>query len=240
MKYLEIMLLGAIGTIFIFGCKKEKPTPSFTINGILLESTSNPTPVSNFKMNLYQKESVGIIGSIAGLSQYFFTKSDGSFEVTYEKQVGTGFSESGVNSKPISISTNDQIQYNNFYMRWSPLTANKDTNLGTHYLLKNIDRLIIQIKFNRILNLNDTIWVKTENGNVVNEKVVIGPQQIGNTIPLDTIYQYKTSKFFISTQKYYAVLRSFYFRYNNQVYSLEPSLELPIGDENFRKWIIEF
>ena len=136
--------------MLLFSCKKEKLNPTFTIKGILLESTSNPIPINNFRMNLYQKESVGIIGSISGLSQLFVTNTDGSFLAIYEKQKGTGFSENGTNTNSISISTDDPIQYKDFNMGWYPLPANKDTNLGTHYLLKNIDRLIIQIKFNRI------------------------------------------------------------------------------------------
>ncbi|HEY8689011.1 MAG TPA: hypothetical protein VIM07_07240 [Chitinophagaceae bacterium] len=109
-------------------------TKNYIVSGRLLESSSNPIPVKNYKLYATQKDDYALLGSVAGLRIYFQTDINGFFSLKYIPLKGTGLFAGTPNGYPLAIEGVDTMQYKNVYFYLYPIPANKDTSLNNLYL----------------------------------------------------------------------------------------------------------
>src|SRR5438128_156635 len=111
MKCIAILLT----VVLLTGCKKNRADKTYTIQGQILESSSNPTPVSNYTLSFYQRSNSGLLGGVSGLDTTAKTGNDGKFTFQYNPNKNYGFSQGGTNSNEISFTGVDTIKYKGLY-----------------------------------------------------------------------------------------------------------------------------
>ena len=96
--------------VFLFimtmiGCKKSVTNKVTTISGKLLESSSNPIPVSGYKLTLNQNQVLSPFGSYSGIEQTVKTDNDGKFSFSYSLKTGSGVGSGNTNPNILYISS---------------------------------------------------------------------------------------------------------------------------------------
>jgi len=137
------------------GCEKDGPTETIVpIKGRLLYSSSDPRPVPNFRLGVYE--------SVSGNSDYFWpdlgplkiitTDGNGNFDDEISI-VDRPIVVNGVEVSPISLagidSTVNSFVCNNFYTGGD----------GTFFMYKKIDTAYIVLTDSININANDTILI---------------------------------------------------------------------------------
>ena len=219
----------------LLSCKKDINDLKFTITGRIVESSSNPTPISNYKIQINQRDDYGIFGGVSGINSTFETDGNGNFTIIYTPKKGTGFNSGHPNSYPLSVTGIDTIKYKGLSPDWYPVPANKDTALNTIYLYKKIEKFVRKIQFDSALGNNDSLEVITSTAYRSTYKTLYGPIPVGTLLTLDTINQFKVERFNIHTGSYSvtSVLKK-------PSYQQNFSLTLPIGDEVFREQLLYY
>lgn len=212
------------------GCKKDKQSlPAYTISGQLLESSSNPVPVTGYRLASSQK-SINSIGGLDYYSHSAITNTEGRFNIAYTPEANTLFNSGSINWNDI------EIYGSSFEATWRSVRANIDTNLNTIYLYKKIDRLVRKVQFNIPLNSGEVLHIKNYDWHMEeNYKTLAGPVLSGTLITLDTITGFKVSKFNLATQGYF-ISGALYTSSN----SAFPSFDLPAGDESLREIVLVY
>lgn len=237
----EVMnrFLIAISSILLFvicSCKKDLPYRNYTISGRLLESSSNPVPIKNYKFEISQPDDYGLYGGVSGIKKEFQTDANGAFLISYTPEKSYGlFSSGGVNTFPLSIAGIDTNMYKELYPAWYPITSNKDTALNTIFLFKKIGKFVRKVQLNVALSNNDSLEVITSTAYQSSYKTIYGPIPAGTLLMLDTINEFKVERFNITSGNYFAtsVLKK-------PSYQSNFSLILPIGDEAYREQLLVY
>jgi hypothetical protein len=116
--------------LYLISCRKNVQEGTNFIQGQLLESSSNPIPITNYTLHFYQKSTLGLIGGQLGLDQDIKTDNNGNFNFTYNKTRNYGASSGGVNEENISIYGFEDIsQIPSFQPVWLPIKSATDVNL---------------------------------------------------------------------------------------------------------------
>ena len=237
MKNLNFIAVFVLMTITFINCRKpiaENKSNTYTITGKILESTGNPVPISNLSLNAYQKTVLGFLGSQKGFSLNTKTESDGTFKISYIAEKGIGTFSLSYNNEPINISSDSVIPNTNTYFYLNYIPALKDTNIGNQYVYKNIETFVRKIKLNTMLAANDTLFL-TAGSPIV--RTVLGPKPVGTIIIVDVITQFKTSNYDFINNKYFT---NAFIRKSSLNFIKDYKLELPIGDEIYREWIMDW
>lgn len=187
-------------TVLLFVCCKKDRKLRFTIEGQLLESSSNPRVITDYEIQISQSSQTGIFGSVSGILQTAKTGIDGRFTITYSSGRDYGFVTTGVNRNSIFINGVDNMQYPDIRPQWRELPSSIDTNLNILYLYKKIDTLIIKVNFINALITNDTLALRP--GNSGDYSYLAGPITAGQTIAIDTLLNIKLSSFYIPRNIY--------------------------------------
>ncbi len=93
--------------ILICSCKKDL-LPKYTISGRLLESSSNPIPIKNYKLQVSQRDDFGLFGGVSGITKEFQTDGNGNFLITYIPSKSSGLIQGSINGFPLSITGIDR------------------------------------------------------------------------------------------------------------------------------------
>jgi hypothetical protein len=218
-------LIIAVLFITITGCRKEGPL-LYTIQGQIIESTSNPVPVKNYDIFFYQSAANIFLGGVSGIEQMIKTDNNGNFLLKYDPAQNYGFSSGGINDNTISISGVDTIQFRGLYPRWSPIASAVNINLGKLYLYKKIDRLIRKIKFDSSLLAGESVDIMTTNANSSIRKTITGPVPAGTFLTVDTIYNCRLSYFNLTDKTYSLTVNLIKLQSNKYTVYI-----LPVGDE---------
>ncbi len=200
--YRFLISLSLIGLIVVCGCKKDLSS-KYTISGRLLESSSNPIPIKNYKLQVSQRDDYGLFGGVSGLTKEFETDANGFFSLSYTPNKSTGLSSGGINTYPLSITGIDTINYKELYSSWYPITANKDTSLNIIFLFKKIEKFVRKVQFNSALSSNDSLEVITSTAYRSTYKTLFGPILPGTLLVIDTINQFKVERLNITSGNYY-------------------------------------
>ena len=214
----------------IISCKKNITSKMTTISGKLLESSSNPIPVNNYKLTLNQNQVLSPFGSFSGIEQTVTTDNDGNFSFSYSLKTGSGVGSGSTNPNPLYISSYDTVKYRNLYPEFNPISVSIDTNLNTFYLYKKIVKLVRKVKFDNSLNSGEVLQVITPEIAGTQSKNLNGPIAAGTILTIDTISNYKISRLNLQTKKYtlLSVLKK-------PMYQTDLNIFLDIGDENYRE-----
>jgi hypothetical protein len=212
--------------VLLFGCKKDRDNGKYTLSGRLLESSSNPVPIKNYKLHVSQKDVIGLFGSAFGVDKDFETDANGFFSLS--------FSPDGSNPYTMYITGVDTNSYKDLYPFWTPLSPDKDTSLTTIYLFKKIETFVLKIQFNELLESNDSLEAITHKAYRSNYRTIHGPVAAG-TILYDTVSNFIAEQYFLNTNTYAGscVLRKEY-------YQSDFKLELPPGDEVYREELLVY
>lgn len=234
------MRLYKILFVFLFfatlmSCKKNVTNKVNTISGRLLESSSNPTPVANYKLTLNQNRVLSPFGSFTGIEQTITTDNDGKFSFSYSLKRGSGLASGSTNSNRLYIDSYDTLKFRNLYPEFNPISVNVDTNFNTFYLYKKIDKLVRKVKFDNPLNSGEVLEVITSDAGGAQYKNLTGPISAGTTLIVDTIINYKISRLNLQTKKYsiLSVLQKPMFQNDLNIF-------LDIGDENYREILMTY
>ena len=230
-KFLFIFLI----IITIISCKKNVTNKVTTIVGRLLESSSNPIPVSSYQLTLNQNQLLSPFGSYSGIEQTVATDIDGKFSFSYSLKTGSGVGSGSTNPNTLYISSFDTLQYRNLYPEFNPISVSVDTNFNNFYLYKKIDKLVRKVKFDNPLNSGEVLQIITTDAAGAQYKNLNGPIAAGTTIIVDTISNYKISRFNLQTKKYTvtSVLKK-------PMYQKDLNIFLEIGDENYREILMTY
>ena len=184
------------------GAKKEK-IPRYTISGILLECSSHPVPVADFEFVLTQSDDFGLPGGVPGTEEYFKTGASGIFSVSYTPKKGSGISTGRKNNNYLSIVgvKMETAPYAYYHPDWRPISANKDTAMGTMYLYKKISSYVRTIEFKEALGSGDSLEVITASAPLNYYKYLKGPINAG-TIYKDTLKPVRLELFNLNTREY--------------------------------------
>lgn len=195
MRYFLFILV-----LFLFmACKKDRKL-RFTITGQLLESSRNRNPVANYELELLQGPQPGLLGNTSGIKQKVITDALGKFVITYSSGRDYGFVTTGVNRKTFLLRGTDNTQYTDIKPRWTDIPSRVDTALNILYLYKQIDTLVIKVKFTKDLAVNDTLRLRPETHQFNLD--IPGPVMAGQTIAVDTLLNLRLSSFSIPINKY--------------------------------------
>jgi hypothetical protein len=138
------------------GCKKDENSQvTIPIKGRLLQSSSNPVPVSNYRLGIYEP--------LTGGKEYFFpdlgplnivtTDNNGNFEgeitMDYYPVVVNGESVEAYSLAGIDSSVNSFV-VNNFY----------DDGNGNIFMYKKIDQVYLAIEDSVAINPTDSIFIR--------------------------------------------------------------------------------
>ena len=216
-------------------CKKQRIDKIYSIEGQVLESTSNPIPVSEYAIYFSQTTNRGLLGGVYGLESTIKTGIDGKFKFQYDPTRNYGLSTGGTNPNKIYIYGIDSIKYNRIGSAWYPVTSSIDTNLKTIYLFKNIQTLVRKIQFNNSLNMGETLNVISPDSSGSNYKLITGPISAGTILNVDTIRNCKLSTFNLLTKEY-----NFTITLTKPSYHTYLSIVMPQGDELFREVLITY
>ncbi len=230
-----LISLSSVVLIFFCGCKKNLSTNKYTISGTLLESSSNPIPIKNYKLQISQRDDYGLFGGVSGLTKDFTTDANGSFLVSYTPNKSTGLSSGNINTYPLSITGIDTNNYKGLFPYWYPITANMDTSLNTIFLFKKIEKFVRKIQFNLALSNNDSLEVITSTAYRSTYKTIYGPVSVGTLLVLDTINGFKVERLNITSKSYYttSVLKK-------PSYQRNFNLILLPGDEDYREQLLVY
>ena len=189
--------------LFLFtACKKEKAGKIFTIKGLIVESTSNPVPVSNYRLRIYQSDDSGLFGGVSGFDENIHTGSDGRFSFKYTPNQNYGFSSGASNPNDVRLTGMDSLQYKDLYPSWSPIPALKDINLDTFYLYKKIKTIVRKIQFDNQLNDGENLEIITSNSPRYDYKTITGPIAAGTTVTLDPILNCRLTSYHFTNKEY--------------------------------------
>ena len=191
-----------IMTCLLISCKKEEAGKVFTIKGMIVESSGNPVPVSNYSLQIYQIDRSSFMGGVLGFDKNIITGDDGSFTFKYNPHQNFGFSKGGTNSNNITLIGRDLLKFKDLNPTWSPIPALIDTNLGTVYLYKKIKTVVRKIQFDNNLEDGENLEVITSNSPRSDYKTITGPVAAGTILTLDPILNCRLNWLFISTQQY--------------------------------------
>lgn len=228
-------LFGFLFITTMLSCKKNVADKVTAISGRLLESSSNPTPVSSYRLTLNQNQLLTPFGSYSGIRQTVSTDNDGKFSFSYSLKTGSGAGTGSTNPNALYISSNDTMQYKSLYPEFNPISAGVDTNFNTFYLFKKIDKLVRKVKFDNPLNSGEVLEVITSDATGAQYKNLTGPIAAGTTLIVDTINNYKISRLNLQTKKYtmLSVLKK-------PMYQTDLNIFLDIGDENYREILMTY
>lgn len=219
----------------MISCKKNVSQKITTISGRLLESSSNPIPVSSYKLTLNQNQVLSPFGSYSGIEQTVTTDNDGKFSFSYSLKKGSGLGSGSTNPNSLYISSYDTLKYRNLFPEFNPISVSVDTNLNTFYLYKKIDKLVRKVKFDNPLNNGEVLQVITTDAAGAQYKNLDGPIAAGTTLVVDTINNYKISRLNLNSKKYtvLSVLKK-------PMYQADLNIFLDIGDENYREILMTY
>ena len=221
---------------FFVECRKNIGSDKqYTISGKILESSSNPIPVSNYRLKIYQSKALSFLGSLGGIDQVILTDNDGIFNFSYTPKTGSGIYSHSTNPNPISVSGYDTVKYKSLYPEFNPISANVDNNLSIVFLFKKIDKLVRKVKFNNSLSSDDSLEVITTDASGAKYKTLHGPIPSNTLLVVDTIFGYKISRLNLNTNQYtiLSVLKK-------PMYQTDLNLLGSIGDENYREILMTY
>ncbi len=221
--------------VLLISCKKQQTDKKYTIEGQVLESSSNPVPVRDYAILFSQKDNAGLIGGVAGLDNTIKTGADGRFKFQYSPDRNYGFSLGGTNPNPIYIYGADTLKYTRIGTAWYPVTALTDINLNTIYLYKNIASLVRKVQFNNSLNSGESLDLISPDSSGSNRRTITGPVSAGTTVIVDTIRNCKLSRFNLQTNEYHFTLTL-----TKPSYLTYIAVVIPPGDELFREVLITY
>ena len=231
MKWTVILIF----IILLTSCKKHRTDRLYNIQGQILESSSNPIPVTNYTLMFYQKANSGFLGGVSGLDTLTKTDNNGRFTFQYDRNKNYGFSTGGTNPNKITIEGIDTIKYKGIDPIWYPAPSLIDTNLNILYLYKKIQTLVRKVQFNNSLNIGESLEVITPDSSGSSHKTLMGPIPSGTLVIVDTIKNCKLSIFNLTTNEY-----------NLSATLIKPSYQkdfgilLPKGDEVFREVLMTY
>ncbi len=230
MKLTVILLV----VILFTGCKKNGDKV-YTIQGQILESSSNTIPVSNYTISFYQSSSSGLLGGVSGFNTTVRTGNDGKFTFQYNPNQNYGLIQGGTNRNDIFIAGVDTIKHKNLYPEWYSVSSLADVNLNTLYLFKKIGTLVRKVQFTNSLNTGESLEVITTDSSGASYKTLMGPIASGTLLTVDTIRNCKISEFNLLTREYIflAVLRKPSFQKDLNVTMTE-------GDEAYREILMTY
>ncbi len=156
MKNIDIFwLMIVLFCSFFASCKKENVSNNVSIQGQLLESSSNPIIISNYTLSFYQKDNSGLFGGVQGFEKSIQTDNNGNFYFQYDPGKNFGLSSGGINENSISIyGFGYQNQVSPTQPVWLPVEGGKNINLNKLYLYKKI-YLSVGVSTNRNLSMTD-------------------------------------------------------------------------------------
>jgi hypothetical protein len=96
-----------ISVSFFLGCKKNVDNRAYTISGKLLESSSNPVPVTGYKLTLLQNDILSFPGNYKGVQADAITDNEGKLKLSYSLTSGTGFATGSTNANVLYVTSND-------------------------------------------------------------------------------------------------------------------------------------
>lgn len=195
-----------------------------------MESTSNPVPVSNYRLRMHQGSSSGLLGGVSGFDENIQTASDGRFTFKYNPYQNFGFSSGGSNPNDITLTGTDSLQYQDLYSYWTPIPALKDINLDTLYLYKKIRTIVRKIQFDNELNDGEKLEVITSNSPRFDYKTITGPIAAGTILTLDPILNGRLTSYHLSNKEY-----SFLAVLKKPSYQKNLSILLSKEDEAYRE-----
>lgn len=186
--------------ILLFGCRKK--TKVYSIEGRILQSSSNPVPQGNYKLTFYQKGSPIIpipIGS-SSASATSLTNADGYFNCRFQTGEATFLLIPLSNSSPLTMQGDNNNLHINLY--WNNIPA-RDTVLGNVYLYKQINKAIIKISSSIEILPADTLNITTQTSTGDYKKILSGLSiQPGTVTSIDTISQLISANFDVLQKQY--------------------------------------
>lgn len=221
-------------------CKKSNPdnAKTFTVKGILLESSSNPVPVSFREIKLIRprETSYSYFGAFFAGSPFTLksnTDAKGNFQFRYPDKSNIR----DLNTLPMYIESIVQSVPGPLVTRSLGITPFVDTNLNVIFLYKKINLLIRSVKFEKALSTGDSIRISTRDRyqRNYNTKVIYGPVQPGTTVLVDTLENYFFTYYRIKENNY-ECLSNFY------VNRREYDTIIPISnqDENIKNIVLSY
>lgn len=190
--------------LFVFavlaGCRKR--TRIYSIKGKILLSSSNPVPVSNYKLSFYQAGSPGAILPIGASSSSgaSVTDAEGNFNCRFPAGEAFFFMLPLSSNVPLSMAGANPDPAINLY--WSNIPA-KDTALQDVYLYKMIKKAVIKLNTNAEILSSDTLHIIAPTSTGQHDKFVTGLSIPANTtVAIDTISNLIFSNFDVKTKKY--------------------------------------
>lgn len=231
MKWITIL----IALIIFSSCKKNSEDKIYVIQGQILESSSNPVPVSNYTLSFYQKSNSGLLGGIAGLDTTTKTGSDGRFTFQYNPNKNYGLSLGGTNPNEISFEGIDTIKYKGLNPRWYSISSLININLNTLYLFKKIRTLVRKVQFDNSLDANETLEVITIDSSGASYKTLTGPIPSGTLLIVDTIKNCKISTFNLLSKEYILLMAL-----KKPSYQKDLNIIMTSGDEDYREILMTY
>lgn len=229
-------LIVILTTLILFSsCKKNSADKIYMIQGQVLESTSNPIPVTNYTLSFYQKANSGLLGGVSGVDTTTKTGNDGRFVFQYNPNKNYGFSRGGTNPNEISFEGVDTIKYKGLYPAWYQVSSLTDIDLNTLYLFKKIETLVRKVQFTNNLNSGESLEVITTDSSGASYKTLTGPISSGTLLAVDTIKNCKISTFNLLSKQYIllAVLKK-------PSYQKDLNIVLTQGDETYREILMTY
>jgi hypothetical protein len=233
-KHLSLVLISIFLCAIFLSCRKDRYNNTYTITGTIFESSSNPIPINNYQLQIYQRDDYGFFGGVTGVKLEFETDVNGHFSLSYIPGKSTGLAGGSINTYPLSMTGIDTIKYKGLYPSWYPITGNKDTSLNNIYLYKKIQKFVRKIQFNSLLGDNDSLEVITFNAYRSAYTTIHGPVTAGTLLVLDTI-QLKVENHDLTSGSYFtssALKKEFYQKDFNMI--------LPAGDEAYRAQLLVY
>jgi hypothetical protein len=222
-------------SLFLFSSCKKKENKIFTIQGQIVESTSNPVPVSDYLLAFYQKTNSALLGGVSGLDTTAKTDINGKFIFQYSPHNNYGLTPGTSNPNEISISGVDKQQYKDLSPRWYNVTSQSNINLNTIYLYKKIEMLVRKIQFNNSLNAGDSLEFITTDSSGASYATLTGPIASGTLLTVDTIKNCKISRFDLLSKEYILSANLYKASFlNDSTVVMEP------GDETYREILMTY
>lgn len=231
MKFIPVLIL----LVLFISCRKNNSGKNYIIRGQVLESSSNPVPVSNYTISFYQKANSGLLGGVQGLDTMAKTGGGGIFSFQYNAAKNYGLSRGGTNPNDIHITGVDTAKYKGLYPRWYSIPSLQDINLNTIFLFKKIDLLVRKIQFINPLNAGESLVMITTDSSAASYKTITGPIPGGTLLTVDTIRNCKLTWLNTANKTYTltAVLQK-------PSFQKDTSLILSQGDEAYREILIRY
>ena len=193
--------MAAFTVLLLSGCSKK--TKVYSIQGRVLQSSSNPVPLSNYKLTFFQPgrpEALIPIGA-SSASTSSFTNNNGFFSCRFQTGEATFLLIPLSNSSPLSMrgDNNDPL----INLSWSNIPA-KDTVLGDVYVYKKINKAVIKIISSTEILPQDSLIIRAPTALGEYRKVLTGISIQPNTIiTADTILQLISTNFDVPQKQYF-------------------------------------